>query len=297
MGATGVTNEILERFLSKLAEQEGLSGLEAAGDWLIYRPHGWNEVGVRARLYGALAPLLQAPRIDVPAVLQVVANDADVLSGHVSVKTRTRAFVKDPQAEALVMELVGNRSSPPAPVVIELFIDRAVERAFHTPEGVPDRSGAALLASTLLTAVHPGQFVDYRLGRWRIFSRLFDLPAPSGSTDGELLYWAGDVAGAFAATSAFQHYLLPAATQRFGIREPNWVTSGLAFLLREGTPLHPLLKKTRQELPTISYPARVAKMASRPPAGRLVPTTPQAKLQAVYARLARLKRHAEAHAH
>jgi len=47
----GATDQILLSFLEAIAVSEQLEELSQAGEWLIDKPYGWDEIGVRARLY------------------------------------------------------------------------------------------------------------------------------------------------------------------------------------------------------------------------------------------------------
>jgi hypothetical protein len=261
----------------------------------VHKPYGWDEVGLRAHLYHQLAPLLRAAPLDTPAVLRTLMSDKDVLSGHQVVKTRVKQFCQHERAAPRVEALVGSApggGEPPAPVAIEAFVDGATVAGFHAPNGTPDKSGALLLASVLLTAAYPDRFVDYRLGRWQSFSECFDLPTDTKTTDGDLLYWAGEVARDFASTRTFREHLMPAAERHFQVWEPNWVVAGLAFLLRPEAklPLYPMLRDARAAFATSARNTRPPKVKA--PKKEAPPQTPSDRLAAVLAKLRKMQRKA-----
>lgn len=106
---------------------------------------------------------------------------------------------------------------------INRFVDRAVELGYTKPEGGVDRAGAALLASVILTSIHPDRYVDFRKTRWQRFAEAFGIKLPvPGASYGELLTWAGDCGRAFANTPTFQQCWLG--------REALWVVSGMCWV-------------------------------------------------------------------
>jgi hypothetical protein len=241
----GTTDRTLRRLLGKIAEKEGLADLDAAANLL--RSH-WDEViGIRREFFTTLKPLLLQDPLDVETLRKSVQGN-DLFGGHSSTRMRVTAFFEHEQAASLIRDLVGDGKNPPGAERIDAFVREAVKIAFHSKGGTRRyRSGAALLASVLLTAVYPDQFVDFRKNRWDAMARDFELePAPEAGY-GELLPWAGRIAREFAATPTFQRV--------FDTPHPNWVVAGLAFMFAKDDQdlnLVGLIRQVRAELEQIS---------------------------------------------
>ena len=105
---------------------------------------------------------------------------------------------------------------------IDGFIEQAVSAGFHDQDGKPNRPGAVSLASLLLTAYYPDEFVDFPSTlKWREFLTRFGCEMPDIESYGERLVWVSDFAKTWAKQTPFR--LL--AT----LHEPLWVISGLCW--------------------------------------------------------------------
>ena len=91
---------------------------------------------------------------------------------------------------------------------IDEFVARAVAIGFHGRDGKRNLSGAALLASVLLSSLHPMRFVDYRQTRWANFGRDLglDLAGCQDWTHGQHIVWSGRVAQGVHDTATVQRY-------------------------------------------------------------------------------------------
>lgn len=84
-------------------------------------------------------------------------------------------------------------------------------------------SSAGLLASTILTAVFPHRFVDFRQTRWKDLAEELDypfFPVPNPAY-GDMIVWAGRFAAAVTATSTFHRFWLEG--------EPLWTIAGICW--------------------------------------------------------------------
>jgi hypothetical protein len=105
---------------------------------------------------------------------------------------------------------------------IDQFLNRAVELGFNNPKGGSDKSGAAVLASIILTSVFPDRFVDFRFERWKKFAKYFKFNMPlHHATYGSLLIWAGQCAIELKKTSVLNVY--------WPKRTPLWAISGICW--------------------------------------------------------------------
>ncbi|NLE49856.1 MAG: hypothetical protein GX613_00485 [Chloroflexi bacterium] len=138
---------------------------------------------------------------------------------------RFTAFVqKGDFAREVIAWLLDDLPEHPADAAhhIDEFIEHAVSAGFQHPDGKPDRPGALTLASLLLTAAYPAQFVDYpSTKKWKQFLTRFGCEMPDLDSYGARLVWVSD----FAATWAKQPPFRLLAT----LHEPLWVISGLCW--------------------------------------------------------------------
>jgi HNH endonuclease len=183
---------------------------------------GETEIENRLDFYPAVAEAVCTHPISLPAFADAVRKCWAV--GDRYTQVRMNALLKHPDGLPAIQRLVSAfpDSDSAASARIESFVEDAVESGFKTPTGGNDRSGAALLASVILTSILPDRFVDYRKSRWQRFAEQIgytDLPPLKDY--GELLLWTGKFAAALAGTKTFQTY--------WSEGESLWVLSGLSW--------------------------------------------------------------------
>lgn len=242
------TDRIFRRLVDKIAIREGITDLDEIGELL--RRH-WGEVtGIRRHFFLQVRDLLLQEPLDVKELDKVLRGDgAYILGGHSSTRARLMAFFDHERAHQLIQDLTGGGQKPPNADQIDLFVKEGVKIGFYGKGGKPrDWSGAALLASVLLTSLYPDQFVDFRRDRWKALAKNFELELlPEKANYGELLLWGGRIAREFAATPTFQSI--------FDTDYPTWVASGLAYMFAKDTTdlnLVGLVRQARAELDQIS---------------------------------------------
>ena len=203
-------------WIDRLAAKWGLSREETA------LRLGEGEVENRLDSYPVLAEALRLRPISLQAFADA-ARRCWALGGRFT-QVRMNAFLKHPDALAAVQRLVSAfpDSDTAASARIESFVEDAARSGFETPTGGQDRSGAALLASVILTSVLPERFVDYRHARWQRLAEqvgYVDLPRLKGY--GERLLWAGEFAVSLSESKTFQAY--------WPEGQALWVLSGLSW--------------------------------------------------------------------
>jgi hypothetical protein len=105
---------------------------------------------------------------------------------------------------------------------IDAFIEQAVELGYKSPTG-SDWAGAGLLASVILTAVYPDQFVDFRAERWRKYAILlhYDCSVLNNQSYGQKLIWSGNFAKEISLTEIYRQY--------WGKDESLWAIAGITW--------------------------------------------------------------------
>ena len=107
---------------------------------------------------------------------------------------------------------------------IDNFMKESGSLGYTDPKtGNLNASSAGLLTSTILTAVFPDRFVDFRQNRWKDFAdelehKLFPTPSP---TYGEMIVRSGQFAAAVVATDRFRHC--------WPEGEPLWTIAGICW--------------------------------------------------------------------
>ena len=217
---SGSLDDGLKRWLRNVAQRWHLkSSDEAAG--VLSR--AWGEIDHRTRQYPLLGEELRRGQLkirDIPPLLR-----GCWAQGHPIESTRLNIFLKTGSSAAAVANLVRHfpTSDREAASRIDSFVKRAVQVAYKVPKGGPDRAGAALLASVLLTSLEPGRFVDFRRKRWREMARTLGYKYEFPLTDnyGKWLVEAGHFAQAVCNTRTFKRY--------WRYREPCWAMSGICW--------------------------------------------------------------------
>jgi hypothetical protein len=146
---------------------------------------------------------------------------------------RFNSFVsKGQSATKVIQELISNfpETDDEAIKRIDKFVSDVVGLGYSR-EKSSDWSGAALLASVILTALYPKRFVDFRQSRWYKFAQTFGYEHPLSKEKffGEKLIWSGKFAGELSETRTFQQY--------WPQNEPLWIISGMCWVGPE--PLKP----------------------------------------------------------
>ena len=133
-------------------------------------------------------------------------------------------FLDSGKAKSAIARLVANfpHSESRAASRVDSFVGRATAIGFSKPDGKPDRSGAAQLASVLLTAAYPERFVDYRQARWSELAGVLGYELPETPKYGTRLLNAGRFAGQVAKTKTFRKH--------WPHQEPRWVLSGICWM-------------------------------------------------------------------
>lgn len=169
MPASRISYEtITENWLNKYATSLGIDPLK-----LAYHL-GYSETENRKLFYPQIQLALTKNPIDYDAFI-IAANNSWSLSERFFQMKFTLFNSKQREATILIQNLIMNFPKEDDLVVerIDKFIDGAVKIAFTNKNGSKDYSGAALLASVILSAIFKNRFVDYRYQRWQKFSSLF----------------------------------------------------------------------------------------------------------------------------
>jgi len=218
----------LERLLQAQAEKNDLTVDQIVTQLLVSTDGGEkeNEITNRLRTMPMAAEMLARRPIDVEelknlcAELWVLGNRTDSI--------RRNAFLASDTAAQAILDLLDEDNGADEEARIDTFVDVATANGYAAPDS-PDAASAAQFASTLLSAVYPEQFVDFRQHRW---NKLFSLLADSnkrlctGRSYGWKLIRAGKFAAALAATEAFRRH--------FGDDNGTWKAAGLAWCFRKG---------------------------------------------------------------
>jgi hypothetical protein len=204
--------------------------------WLDNLATKWNvNVGQVAQQIGAFEiqnrmenyPKVSAVLEDLPVDMQALA---DVVRscwalGGVFDAIRFAEFVQQGDAAAaLVQNLIDGVPDDAAEAAerIDQFVEGAVRLDGYLTRRGPDRSGAALLSSLMLTCLHPRRFVDYRRNRWVALAKALEYePLPPSGRYGMQLIWAGRFAGDIVGTETYARY--------WSADDPLWVIAGICW--------------------------------------------------------------------
>ena len=183
---------------------------------------GWGEIANRTGQYPLIGDLLRSSPFDKAELGNQLPECYAMMEQFVSI--RLGRFLGDHRATAVLAKFVRSfpRSDKEAVHRIDSFIDRAVELAFKTPDGGNDFSGAALLASVLLTSLESRRFIDFRHGRWSEMAERLGSPLKKVETYGEMIVQASQFAQAVCRTPTFRQY--------WPNREPMWALSGICWM-------------------------------------------------------------------
>lgn len=183
---------------------------------------GWGEIANRTGQYPLIGELLRSSTFDKTELGDLLPQCYAMMGQFISV--RLRHFLGDRRSTATITKFIRAfpRTDGNAQVRIDWFIDRAVELGFKSPDGGNDFSGAALLASVLLTALEPQRFVDFRHSRWSEMADLLGTPFSEVETYGEEILRAGQFANAVCRTPTFRQY--------WHNQNPLWALSGICWM-------------------------------------------------------------------
>jgi len=180
-----------------------------------------NEIRNRIDSYRNLAEQIKNARIDKEEIGPLL-NECRAL-GERFVAIRLGKFLDNRRSATAIARLVRAfpRRDKEAAGRIDAFVRRAVSLGFKTPSKGNDFSGAALLASVLLTALEPQRFVDFRNRRWSDMANALGYRLPNADSLGEKMIRAGQFAQAVCRTKTFRQYW-PGG-------EPLWAFSGICW--------------------------------------------------------------------
>lgn len=191
------------QWLSKIANDWGIS-VEDFADQLAR-----NEIEDREKSYSKISLILSQSNFDLDSLLEV-AQESWPLGGRF-VLIRLSEFLKNQQrSKRIIQKLIKNFPETDNGAIkrIDDFIEDAVSNGYVNAKNMPDRSGAALLSSVILTSLFPDRFVDFRISRWGEFYKIFndDIPFQENDTYGERIVWASSFAKDLARTNTFKKY-------------------------------------------------------------------------------------------
>jgi len=197
-----------KHWLSEIAQNWEVD-VEQAVQWL----GGWDgkedEVENRWIYYPRICQQLSATSFDIQQFAQV-ARKCWALGGQFD-RIRFNQFIDNGDLAAGTIQNLIDKfpdEDPLAKERIDNFVTEAINLGYvDKPRGSSDRSGAALLASLILTALYPDRFVDYRQTRWSKLAQRFhySLFTP-GASYGEQIIWVGKFAAELSKTETFQRH-------------------------------------------------------------------------------------------
>jgi hypothetical protein len=208
----------IQIWLAALASEWGCSIDEVP----IYLPV--DEIEDRLTNYPVICSILSPATLEFDEFSKV-ARKCWALGGRFDLIRFGEFIGKGQLAADAIKELIRNFPSDDEQTIrrIDTFVEQAVKLGYSTPKGSPDRAGAALLASVLLTSLYPKRFADFRQSRWIKFAGKFNYQStPSGAMNyGEKLIWTGRFVSDFSKTMTFQRY--------WPQGEPSWVIAGICW--------------------------------------------------------------------
>ena len=210
-------DEAFRLWLERIAD--GKSTIEEVSKRL-----GEKEIANRHETY----PDLKAALCETPLAMDAIAKMARKawgVGGRYDL-THFSDFIHRPESTEVIAELVSDfpENDIGAQERIDRFIDQCLPLGYtHPKNGERFRASAGLLASTILTAISPQRFVDFRKTRWDGLAKslkyeLFVKPNP---TYGEMIVQTGYFASAIVATETFS------TLWRDG--EPLWMIAGICW--------------------------------------------------------------------
>jgi hypothetical protein len=208
MGAYGRTaaphrflDNSLKRWLGNVARTWGKPEAETA------RVLGSFEYANRTRQYPELGEQLRSSPLNKHGVLKLLQGC--YIFQHQFAAVRLSNFFNDGRSTSVLLGLVRSfpRSDKEAATRIDRFVERAADVAYKNATGGADHSGAAVLASVLLTSLEPRRFVDFRRRRWKDLAEALNYRFPEIGSYGEWLVQAGRFARALCSTRTFETLL------------------------------------------------------------------------------------------
>lgn len=207
--------------------REWLEQLADELDWpveKVARHIGSGEIENRLNEYPKLRVALSGADIE-PLGVRSRASKCWAL-GHGQDEIRLSQFTATDGAMGAIRLLTDDfpADDPSAASRVDEFIEAAIELGYRHPEnGGRFTASAALLASVVLTALHPERFVDFRHKRWEDLAVRLDSDHPASGSDeyGRRLLWAGSFAQEVSMTPTFQRF--------WSTGEPLWVVSGICW--------------------------------------------------------------------
>ncbi|MDB4460805.1 HNH endonuclease, partial [bacterium] len=191
---------------------------------------GKDEIADRARCYPTLAKELTRTPIDMEAVGRIGKVCWTLGQQHDAI--RFGEFVSHPDAAKAIGKLISDFPSDDASSIdrIDVFMEECVSLGYRDRKSNKlNSSSAGLLASTILTALFPRRFVDFRQGRWKELADelnygLLNSERPSY---GEMVVAAGFFAQQVCATDTFLKYWTDG--------EPLWIIAGICWHANSAT--------------------------------------------------------------
>lgn len=212
-----------------LNEEFGLWLGRIAVEWAVKKKDvptylGTGEIGDRLKCYPAFGQALKRQPIDMGAVEE--AGKVCWALGERFDAIRFGEFAANPESAKAITQLVDDFpvDDGEAAVRIDSFLDEC------EPLGYQDRktktlnaSSAGLLASTILTAVYPKRFVDFRQTRWKELADELNYPlfTVDRPTYGQMIVAAGRFAQDICATEALREF--------WPDGEPLWTIAGICW--------------------------------------------------------------------
>jgi hypothetical protein len=211
-------DEPFRSWLQRVAASNS-STVEEVAKWL-----GKAEIANRHEMY----PKMRGALLRAPFDMDVFAKAARKAwgSGGRYDLTHFSDFARRPESTRVLTSLICDFPGDDlgAEDRIDAFIGQCLLLGYTHPNGRRRfAASAALLASTILTAIIPERFVDFRIARWADLAaelkyRLFVKSRPSY---GEMIVSAGHFAEAIVATETFQ--------KLWGDEKPLWIIAGICW--------------------------------------------------------------------
>lgn len=189
---------------------------------------GNEEIENRLNLYPQLREVLRNPDFSIE-------NFSDIISqcwayGGRYENIRFKGIEKE-VSKNLIRALINDFPENKKDIIerISGFIESIVFNGYVNENQNPDRSGAALLCSVILTSCFPKMFVDFRQSRWKTLAKImeYDISYPTNS-HAEGLLWAGKFAEDLANTDSFKAY--------WSGENPLWTIAGISWVCSAPNP-------------------------------------------------------------
>lgn len=187
---------------------------------------GRDEVENRQRFYPELKSAITKEAIDL-AQFAHVGRQCWVLQQRYDA-IRFGQFVSNRESARAIHQLITDLPEDDVSSVsrIDSFLEKCASLGYADPEsGKLNSSSAALLASSILTAVYPNRFADFRKKRWKGLAEElgYDLFVKDDLSYGEMVVETGKFASAVCATAKFREF--------WPNGEPLWTISGVCWFV------------------------------------------------------------------